>query len=235
MRKHRNLNEIIYNSILDLMLSGTFLPDQRLQFADLAKKFKVSRTPVNIALSMLARDGFLGFEPDRGYQVRRLGGKEAQHYAAIKSSLENGFLAQAVENLSDIDLGAIHRHLLDCEQHCRQRHEAQALLCDIHFHQAIFAPLKNPELLATYRRLCHLLLIGHRVDFASLIDASAMVQEHRLIFSALEARDTEMVLDLAQSHWFLHPQVQRSERKRGATARVEQAVVHGLSSPALLQ
>ena len=235
MRKHRNLNEIVYNTLLDLMLSGILLPDQRLQFADLAKKFKVSRTPVNIALSMLAKDGFLGFEPDRGFHVRRLDRKEARHYAVIKSSLENGFLTQAVTILSDADLGVIFRHLLDCEQYIRQRDEPRALLCDLHFHQAIFAPLKNPALFATYRRLCQLLLIGHRVDFAALIDSSAMMKQHRLIFSALEARDAERTAEFVKGHWFLHPEEERFERKRGAAPRMEQVVAHVLASPMQVQ
>ena len=72
MKKSKNLTLKVYNRIMKLMLDYEIVPGQRLVFVDLANQLKVSRTPVNNALSILAQEGYLDFVPNQGYSVRQI-------------------------------------------------------------------------------------------------------------------------------------------------------------------
>lgn len=53
-------------------MEGRFKPDEKLQEMSLSKMLNVSRTPIRAALSRLAAEGLLEYQPNRGYTVRSL-------------------------------------------------------------------------------------------------------------------------------------------------------------------
>ena len=85
---------------MKLMLDYEIVPGQRLVFVDLANQLKVSRTPVNNALSILAQEGYLDFVPNQGYSVRRLSQKDAEELYQIREVLEVGINDQAIKNIT---------------------------------------------------------------------------------------------------------------------------------------
>ena len=231
MKKSGNLTQSVYNTILDLMLSGRLLPGQKLQFLDLAQKFKVSRTPVNIALSMLAKDGFLSFTPNCGYVVHRLERQEAASLVSMKEVLEQGFLLQVVRDVSAVDLFVVKGHMVECERAAAEKNDVRTLLADLEFHFALLAPTGNLILLESYRRLCHLLLVGYRLEMLSSVDGAQMVLEHRRIFAALSARDVDTLEQALASHWFLHEEERRPFRKHSDKGRETSSEGHHLLTP----
>lgn len=228
MKKSGNLTQSVYNTILDLMLSGRLLPGQKLQFLDLAQKFKVSRTPVNIALSMLAKDGFLSFTPNCGYVVHRLERQEAASLVSMKETLEQGFLSRVVRDVSDVGLFVVKGYMVECERAVAEKNDVRTLLADLDFHFALLAPTGNLILLESFRRLCHLLLVGYRLEMLSSVDGAQMVREHRLIFAALSARDADALKQALASHWFLHEEERRPVRKRSDKGRETSSEGHHL-------
>ena len=77
LKEQKNLTLAAYDSIKEMMLNYDIVPGQRLVFMDLAKQLGVSRTPVNNALSILAKEGYLDFVPHQGYSVHKLTLNEA--------------------------------------------------------------------------------------------------------------------------------------------------------------
>jgi hypothetical protein len=68
----KNLVGMAYRKIKERMLSYDLVPGQRLVFVDLATRLGVSRTPVNIALSILANED-LDHSPSRIRSTRSPG------------------------------------------------------------------------------------------------------------------------------------------------------------------
>jgi GntR family transcriptional regulator, vanillate catabolism transcriptional regulator len=70
------------------VLSGEFPGGIKLREAQLAERLGVSRTPVRLALGILAREGLLDHEPHRGFSVREI--TPDQIYAAfdVRGALE---------------------------------------------------------------------------------------------------------------------------------------------------
>jgi len=61
LKGQKNLTLAAYDNIKDMMFNYDIVPGQRLVFVDLAKQLGVSRTPVNNALSILAKEGYLDY------------------------------------------------------------------------------------------------------------------------------------------------------------------------------
>ncbi|WP_306464452.1 GntR family transcriptional regulator, partial [Acinetobacter baumannii] len=60
----------------DWILNGAVAGGERLEEIPLAERLGVSRTPVRAALTLLANEGLLDYQPKRGYLVRSFGADE---------------------------------------------------------------------------------------------------------------------------------------------------------------
>ncbi|HWZ49026.1 MAG TPA: GntR family transcriptional regulator [Herbaspirillum sp.] len=72
----------------EAILSGHFGPDEKLQEVVLSEMLNVSRTPIRAALQGLAAEGMLEYEPNCGYNVRRLDTDELIAIFDIRGALE---------------------------------------------------------------------------------------------------------------------------------------------------
>ena len=59
MRIKSNLDEILYDRIIESLISGSYSMGENLTLDELSKKFEVSRTPVVQAVKLLVNDGIL--------------------------------------------------------------------------------------------------------------------------------------------------------------------------------
>ena len=78
----------IANKVRDLVVRGGLSPGEHLGQAELAEQFSVSRMPVREALKLLAADGIVSHDPNRGYFVSRLSRAEATELYWIRRCLE---------------------------------------------------------------------------------------------------------------------------------------------------
>jgi GntR family transcriptional regulator of vanillate catabolism len=82
----------------EAILSGHFGPDEKLQEVVLSEMLNVSRTPIRAALQGLAAEGMLEYEPNCGYNVRRLDTEELIAIFDIRGALEGLAARFAAEN-----------------------------------------------------------------------------------------------------------------------------------------
>jgi len=96
--------DTIQDAVMVEMLRGQFAPGSWVRQDQLAKRLGVSKIPVREALQRLAAIGLLRFEPNRGVVVPTLSVAEAAENYALRSAIEPVLLAQAMPNLSIVDL-----------------------------------------------------------------------------------------------------------------------------------
>jgi DNA-binding GntR family transcriptional regulator len=77
-----------YEAIRKDILGGTYVADQRLRLAEMAKHYDVSVLPVREALRMLERDGLVTIMSHRGAVVSRLSLARAIEHIEVRSYLE---------------------------------------------------------------------------------------------------------------------------------------------------
>jgi GntR family transcriptional regulator of vanillate catabolism len=71
------------------ILSGEIPPGSQLQQIPLSEELGVSRTPIREALTVLAKDGLVTYEPNRGYKVRSFSMEDVIAAFDVRARLES--------------------------------------------------------------------------------------------------------------------------------------------------
>ncbi len=200
LKKSKNLTLKVYNRILKLMLDYEIVPGQRLVFVDLAKQLKVSRTPVNNALSILAQEGYLDFVPNQGYSVRRLSQKDAEELYDIREVLEVGFIEQAIEKMTDRKLLNVEKHKQAYEKAISDRVHRNLFILDTEFHLAILDMAGNKILSTRYKDLSQKIFLRFRIEELKMERIEQIRIEHDLLFEAVALKDGDRAQQLVKVH-----------------------------------
>ena len=88
--------QIIYNTLFERIISGEYKTETILKEEELAKEFKVSRTPVRDALKLLEFDGLIKIQPKKGNLVLGFSIDDAEEIYDIRKALEVLALKKAI-------------------------------------------------------------------------------------------------------------------------------------------
>jgi DNA-binding GntR family transcriptional regulator len=201
VKKNKNLTLKVYHQIIELMLNYELVPGQRLVFVDLARRLKVSRTPVNNALSILAQEGYLDFVPNQGYSVHRLNRKEAEELYQIREVLEVGFIGQAIRMMTDKKLKKV-RKCKEAYENLTSSHVTRKMfILDTEFHMAIMEMTGNDLLVQRYMELCRKIFLRHRIEDLVMSRIEEIRREHESLFEAVCLRDVELAKARVREHY----------------------------------
>ena len=98
------------------IIEGRLLPGDDLNSVDLAKRFKVSRTPVREALFVLSREGLVDWSPRHRPRVSAVELKDVREIYQLRAILYAQVSSAIVEHASDADIQALwdaHRRLAE--------------------------------------------------------------------------------------------------------------------------
>ncbi len=101
--------------IRDAILSGEFVPHQRLIEADLTERFATSRAAVRTALLNLANEGLVERLPNRGARVRAISVEEAVEIVEVRVGLESLCARKAAEHVDEAAAGRLRTLRADIE------------------------------------------------------------------------------------------------------------------------
>ena len=200
MKKQKNLTLAVYYRIKEMMLNYDIVPGQRLVFVDLAKQLGVSRTPVNNALSILAKEGYLDFVPNQGYSVHRLTLNEAECLYEIREILEIGTIGKAIREMTDHQLQVFESRKNDYRQAITDRVQRKLFILDTEFHAALIEMINNPILVERYRDLCQKIFLRFRTEDLVIERTVEIVREHEEMFDAVRVRDVDRAKELIRAH-----------------------------------
>lgn len=102
--KPQPLSGMVYDKLLDMIMSNAVRSDDRLNVDELAKKFGVSKTPLREALKSLEKTGLVSFKPYAGYSVKKFTAKEIEELYEIRSLLEQFAVEKIIENVKNEDV-----------------------------------------------------------------------------------------------------------------------------------
>lgn len=154
MKSNDTLTDQLRRAIEAEIVSGELHPGDRLELGALARKFKVSRTPVREALIQLSSLGFVEMRPHHEVRVARLTVQGMLDVFEVLADLE----ALAAELAARRMTAAERDSMLDLHARCRavadsgaepNRYAAE----NLRFHEAIHLGSHNPFLLETIRGL----------------------------------------------------------------------------------
>ena len=200
LRRGSTLSSIVAAEISKLIMAGEFAGGARLNEAELAARFGISRGPVREALRTIERDGLVVGIANRGVFVRRVDERAAAEIYDLRAALFSmaswiaaGGAATAVLDAlqSRVDTMAVAAAAADLDTYYDE---------NLEFHATIVRATGNTRLQEQYAGLIQELHLFRR---RSLVSPGRMVksnEEHRALLDAVRQGERERAADLARAH-----------------------------------
>ena len=94
------LRDMLYKYLRKLIIKGEFIKGERLVEVDLAKKFKVSRTPIREAIRKLEVEGLVEHQVRQGVIVKGFTTDDIVEIYSIRQALESLAITYVIKNIT---------------------------------------------------------------------------------------------------------------------------------------
>ena len=175
-----------YRRLLDDIRSGALHPGARLRETELADRLGISRTPVREAIRQLEADGLVSHLPRQGATIRSLDHAEVVELYEMRAVLEGTAARLAARAASDIELAELVALNTDLSM---APAGLQAREVNRQFHRMLLDAARNRFLVKSMSVLQKTLLILGPTTLADPSRATAAVEEHSAVLTALQARN----------------------------------------------
>ena len=189
----------VYEQLKSDIFEFRLLPGTRFSENDVARRARVSRTPVREALFRLEREGYLEVHAKSGWSVRALDFAALDHLYDVRLILE----CEAVRKLSAgnprISLAGLEKIWLVAPRQ-RLTDGARVARLDEEFHGKLVAAAGNPELARLHQTITERIRIVRRLDFTHPERVVYTYIEHGQILRAILARKPAKAIALLREH-----------------------------------
>jgi len=196
----KSLHLELVDRLQPLIIGGELAPGTKVPEKLLCDRFGVSRTPMREALKVLASDGLIRLEPNRGAWVTMVTIDEVQEVFPVLGALEALSGELACQNITDDEI----KDVRDLHNQMIQSYEDRDLdtyfLINQKIHRAILLAARNHTLTASCQALA--LRMQRARYLANMSEGRwyAAVQEHEMIMTCLETRDSKGLSQTLHEH-----------------------------------
>ncbi|GGE36029.1 hypothetical protein GCM10011360_24770 [Primorskyibacter flagellatus] len=187
----------IRGRVVAMLRAGTLGPGDRLMEADLAARFRTSRTPVREALRQLEAEGLVSHVPRVGATVRRLDYSEVVELYEMRAVMEGTAARLAARMASAVELAALAEVNLALAE---ATEPARAAALNRVFHARLLDAARNRFLSQAALGLERTMSILGPSTLGDAARAAAAVEEHSAVLDALSARDGAQAEALMRRH-----------------------------------
>jgi len=196
----RSLHEELAARLRDMITEGALPAGKKIPERELCEKFGVSRTPLREALKVLASEGLVNLNQNRGAVVASLTRADLEEVFPIMGSLEALSGSLACARMSDSDIKAVetlHRQMVKSFE---EGDRPTYFKLNQEIHRAILVGSGNQTLVAMHQMLAGRI---HRARYMANDNPSrwrAAVDEHERILAALQERDGPRLAIVLSDH-----------------------------------
>lgn len=187
-----------YETLMEKVRDGTFLPGDRLREEDVAAQLSLSRTPVREALRRLEAEGIVEHRPRIGAVIRQLGHAEVVELYEMRVVLEKTAAEFAAKHGVEVEIDALEQ--LNDELRKETQNASRAAALNQKFHRGIYLAGRNRFLLEAARSLNNALLLLGPTTLRAPDRIEEVAAQHADILSALRAGDAEAAGRAAEIH-----------------------------------
>jgi DNA-binding GntR family transcriptional regulator len=196
----RTLSQRLSDDIREMIFDGALAAGQRLQEAELAAHFGVSRTPLREALKALSAEGLVEIEANKGARVSQLSIAELAETFPVMGALEALAGELAARNATDAEIDALEALHAEIVRHYEAGNLKAYFAANQRFHESLLAAAHNATLSDHYHRLAGRV---RRARYQANLSAKRWgqsVKEHKAIIAALGARDGVALAAVLRAH-----------------------------------
>ena len=193
--------EKTYDYLKANILSGHFIPGERLAEEHLAAELGVSRTPVREALHKLEQEGLIEPLESRGFRVPQDSPEEIEDLFDIRTVLEGYTLKIICERITDEQIAMLEEIIEKADDALRRKRIDEVFQWNTQFHDTLHS------LVADKRRFHSLIVnmrkyvLRYRKDTLQSLGAAKRASDgHRQILLALKLKEPELCERVMRIH-----------------------------------
>jgi len=190
-KSKQDLTHKAYMGIRHMFFFKEIVPGQKIAYRDLSERLEMSPTPVIQALKWLEFNGLVQHIPNRGYYAAPFSIQEVQENFDVRKLIELSLLPKIIKNIDKKGIRILEQAL---DAHRKTRGGTflnEKLIKDRDFHLTL-ASLSNANVqLQVLQQLFDTLFLKYRGGYFSSPERSQTVDEHRMIFRSVAAKDTK--------------------------------------------
>lgn len=200
LNEYLPLREVVFNTLRDAILTGELAPGERLMEIQLADKLGVSRTPVREAIRKLELEGLAIMLPRRGAIVASITISDLQDVLEVRKVLEGLTIELACKRMNAEELEQLKESEATFDKAVRGNDLTEIAKKDVAFHDVIYNASRNKRLIQILNNLREQ-MYRYRLEYIKDEDKRAvLVEEHRMIVEAIEAKDVAMAKKALKKH-----------------------------------
>lgn len=200
MRRRKTLHEELTQGLRDLIIHGDLPPGVKVPEKDLCEAYGVSRTPLREALKVLASEGLVILEPNRGARVSPITREDLDEVFPVMGALEALAGELACQNITPAELEEIRKYHAEMLTHHRNRDLENYYAVNQKIHEAILNAARNPTLGVHYRALSARVQRARYVANLTPDRWAQAVDEHEQIMTHLDAREGSKLAATLREH-----------------------------------
>ena len=193
----KNVNQA-YRAIKNMIARYQLVPGQKIIYDELARKIRMSKTPVISALNRLEQEELVVSIPNRGYFVKEVTVEEIDELFDIREALELLAVDGAIRFQTPPTLQAAVKALNEHRDHDSPARYRAVL--DGTFHLRIAEMGSNRSLVKLLPHLFELIYFRHRIEGVSPRRLRETPREHQAILNAIAERDAAKAKRLMRRH-----------------------------------
>ena len=195
-----SVDQRVYLNIKDKIMSTQFHPGENLHEDSLRTEFKVSRTPVRMALCRLEQEGLVSHKSRLGYFVRNIRLSDIQSLFQVREYLEVPSVQLACKNATEEELRNFKSFVNEYDKVLSKKDIEVSISMGVDFHYRIAIMSKNEILCDFVKKLNEKISIVARIIYQSENHMEKSQTEHNEIMDAIVERDEEKAKELAKEH-----------------------------------
>ena len=194
------LSEQLRESIEEEVATGRLRPGTHLDEAELAARFKVSRTPIREALSLLAGEGLIEIRPRRGAVVAEASPQRLVEMFEVMGELEGMCARLAARRITNTELASLAAQHERCRAAAAERDTDAYFYANEAFHLAIYAASHNQFLFEQAQVLQRKLRPYRRLQLRVRNRLQLSLAEHQGIVDAIRDGHAELAASNTRNH-----------------------------------
>jgi DNA-binding GntR family transcriptional regulator len=195
------VREKVYHYLKSSILSGRFDPGERLTEEHIAKKLKVSRTPVREALHKLESEGLIKPRKKRGFIASRDSKEEVEELLELRAILEGYALRLISERVSEETLEQLNGLIDNAEEALRRNRINEVFKWNTEFHDTLHELVSDRDRLHGLIVNMRKYVLRYRRDTLSNPEGvKRTIDGHRKIILALRLRDPVLCEYIMREH-----------------------------------
>lgn len=201
--KKLTYSEQVAEYVKQSILEGELSPGDQVKEVELSKKLGISRAPIREAMQILAREGLITSEPQKGKHVAALTAKQIKDSYFTGGVLEAAAVTEAIPLYSKEDISKL-EEIVERMRRVAESGEAVDLLAELDsaFHNVLFSRIDNELLIELCRRSCQgiskFLFYKHWIK---LFSPQQVYERHLKILEALKSGKPNKVQKTVQKHY----------------------------------